>query len=484
MLSGMKISLEYVRGNGAGSPEPFPRGNWPMPLAAFSRNHKAAFGPDLVFDITDRLKTLFDETLSASGDLEALKVSLPVAILLENDVADDAGTAVKEGFAKLGYGNVAIIRPDLLTADYYRREYHPQGVVTVNSDGKDLFISLSLDSQPGGVARKVMPGDGYDPRTEALAVKIWEQVRDYTIDLRMDNESAALQQAALRYLLSGKSEMEGSVRLSDGSEYDFFVNRSMVNNDGTRKIQAALADFLSEFGLADRSRSVLVLRGDAIDSPYLRESLTPGFGEVAEMKGNLRDAVLRLALSSADVRLANSDTAGASPMEIVKPAPRQEPESNLRPEPAKQSAGFASPQPTIPTPQPATDNGQRTTDNRQPEKGNPPMPIKIEATVETVKTGFLKKKKVLKVYIEGEGNVKLKWHSVLCVQEKPLSTVEMENVVKDYDRGSKLPFSLDIDLPLKQCPDAKRLRIYFKPHPDEPVGINNAYEVAPCTVTL
>lgn len=466
MLSGKKISLEYIREDGAGVPAPFPRGNWPMPLSAFSRKAKAAFGTDLVFDITDRLKTLFEETLSASGELESLKESLPIVILIENDVTDEEGDSIKESFKKLGYSNVAILRPDLLAADYYRREYHPQGVVTVNSDGTDLYISLSLDSQPGGVARKVMPGDGYDPRTEALAVKIWEQVRDYTIDLRMENEMAALERAALEYLSSGRSEMEGSVRLSDGGEYDFFVNRSMVNNDGTRKIQSALAEFLTEFGLADRSRSVLVLRGDAIGSNYLKQSLTPGFGEVAEMSGNLRDAVIRLALYNA---------AGMVQTEIVKP--EKEPISNLRPEPAKQTFGFASPQPTIPT-------EQRTTDNGQPEKGNAPMPIKIEATVETVKAGFLKKKKVLKVRIEGEGSEKLKWHSVLCIQEKPLSTVEMENVVKDYDRGSKLPFSHDIDLPLKQCPDAKKLRIYFKPHPDEPVGINNAYEVAPYTVNL
>lgn len=472
MLSGKKISLEYVREDGAGVPAPFPRGNWPMPLSAFSR--KQASGPDLVFDITDRLKTLFVETLSASGELETLKEALPIVFLLENDVADADGDSIKEAFGKLGYGNVAVLRPDLITADYYRREYHPQGVVTVNSDGRDLYISLSLDSQPGGVARKVMPGDGYDPRAEALAIKIWEQVRDYTIDLRMENEMSALERAAFEYLSSGRSEMEGTVRLSDGGEYDFFVNRSMVNNDGTRKIQSALAEFLTEFGLADRSRSVLVLRGESIGSPYLKESLTPGFGEVAEMNGNLRDAVIRLALS---------DAAGMVPTEIVKPAPKKEPVSNLRPEPAKQSS-FVSPSPATENPQPATDNGQRTTDNVQPEKGNSPMPIKIEATVETVKAGFLKKKKMLKVRVEGEGNEKLKWHSVLCIQEKPLSTVELENVVKDYDRGAKLPFSHDIELPLRQCPDAKRLRIYFKPHPDEPVGINNAYEVAPCTVNL
>lgn len=473
MLSGKKISLEYVREDGAGVPAPFPRGNWPMPLSAFSR--KQASGPDLVFDITDRLKTLFVETLSASGELESLKESLPIVFLLENDVADADGDSIKEAFGKLGYGNVAVLRPDLLTADYYRREYHPQGVVTVNSDGRDLYISLSLDSQPGGVARKVMPGDGYDPRAEALAIKIWEQVRDYTIDLRMGNEMSALERAALAYLSSGRSEMEGTVRLSDGGEYDFFVNRSMVNNDGTRKIQSALAEFLTEFGLADRSRSVLVLRGESIGSPYLKESLTPGFGEVAEMKGNLRDAVIRLALS---------DAAGMVPTEIVKPAPPKETGSNLRPEPAKSSSPFSSLSRKTENTQPATDNGQPTTDNGQPEKGNSPMPIKIEATVETVKAGFLKKKKVLKVRVEGEGNEKLKWHSVLCIQEKPLSTVELENVVKDYDRGAKLPFSHDIELPLRQCPDAKRLRIYFKPHPDEPVGINNAYEVAPCTVNL
>lgn len=459
-LSGKKISLEYIREDGAGEPAPFPRGSWPMPLSVFSRKLISGFGSDFVFDITDRLKTLFEETLSDAGDLESQKGSLPIVFLLENDVTDEDAKSIKENFGKLGYGNVATLRPDLLIAEYYRNGYHPQGVVTVNSDGTDLYISLSLDSQPGGVARKVLPGDGYDPRTEALAVKIWEQVRDCTIDLRMENEMPALTNAALNYLSSGKSEMEGTVRLSDGGECDFLVNRSMVNNESTRRIQSELAGFLTEFGLADRSRSVLVLRGDAITTQYLRQSLTPGFGEVAEMKGNLRDAVIRLAVSNAT---------GIEQKEIVKPAPV----SPLTPKPEVNALT------DDPTRSPKEEPQQE-----EPEKEISLMPLKIEASVETLKTGFLKKKKILKIHISGEKNEKLKWHSVLCVQERPLSTVEMKNVVKDYDRGSKLPFSIDIELPLKQCPDAKRLRIYFKPHPDEPVGINNAYEVTPCNIDL
>ncbi|MDE6532442.1 MAG: hypothetical protein K2M27_02780 [Muribaculaceae bacterium] len=461
-LSGKFISLEYLREGGTAVPSPFPRGNWPMPLSQFSRRLLTGYDSNFVFDITKRIGELLEDSFTEAGELESLKGSLPILFMIENDVTDNDADSIKENFNKLGFANVSTLRRDMAIADYYARDYRPEGVVTASSDGKDLFISLSLHSQSGAVARKTLPGEACDPRAEDLANKIWEQVRDYTIDLHRENETAALTKAALDYLKSGKSELEGCVRLSDGAEYDYFVNRSMVNNEGTRQLQTKITEFLTEFGLADRSRSVIVLCGEAISSNYIRQSLTPGFGEVATLDGHLRDAILRLAtnLSSFAWKETALDKPVAPP---EKPSPRK-PEYT-QPKPYTR-------QPAEPEEEPETTDSEGL------------MPIELEASVESVKAGFMKRKKVLKIRVTSPMGGKIPWHSVLCVQEKPLSTIDMQNVVQDYDRGDRLPFSLELDLPLKQCPDAKRLRIYFKPHPDEPVGINNAYEVAPLTVNL
>ncbi len=461
-LSGKKISMEYICENRAEVPIPFPRGNWPMPLSDFSRNMESRFGQDFIFEITKRLTTFFEETQADTGDLESQKTLLPIVFILENDVTDEDAESIRTDFSNLGYDNIATLRPDLLIAGYYRNGYHPQGVITVNSDGADLYISLSLDSQPGGVVRKVLYGDGYDPRTEALAMRIWEQVRERTIDLRIENEMPALTKVALDYLSSGRAEIEGTVRLSNGEECPFFIERDMVNNESTHRLQSTFAMFLKDFGLADRSRSVIVLRGDAITSNYLKQSLTPGFGEVAEMKENLRNAVIRLAVSNAT---------GIEQKEIVEPKPEKARTPAFSPESNSSTVNTVF--------QPQEEPQQKESD-----KESSLIPIKIEATVETVSAGLLRRRRILKIHISGKRNEKLKWHSVLCVQEEPLTTVEMKNVVMDYARDSKLPFSLDVELPLKQCPNAKRLRIYFKPHPDEPVGINNAYKSALYNVEL
>lgn len=486
-LSGKNISLEYVRDLTVGSTAPFPRGDWPMSLSEYFRGATPSFGSSFVVGLSDRIANFLNENFPGEEDFESLKTSLPVVVFVENDLPDSTIDEIKEGFANIGFGNVKVLRPDYVIGKYYAQNYHPQGVVTVYSDGTDLYISLSLGSKPGFVARKVLPGDGFDPRAEDLAKEIWQQVRYRTIDLELENEMDVLRRTATEFLLSLSStcsEKEGTVRLSDGEDYYYFVSRSMVNNDGTVRIKATLATFLTEYGLADKSRSVLVLRGKAIGSDYLTQALNKGFGDVTVPKDSLRDAIIRTAFGTEGLGKGFNQTLQPK---VQPQQPKIQPQQpKLQPLPPEGT--YVSPIVNIHTqgePSNTVVGGNDDTPEEQTVvENNQLLPIKLEAFVEKVKKGFMNKKSYLVIKISSPDNPKIPWHSVLCVQEKILNKVELQNVVKDYSRGDKLPFETTIELPLKRFPNAKRLRIYFKPHPDEPVGINNAYEANPCSINL
>ena len=449
--------MEYTSGERHGATVPLPGGPWPMTLSRFAGRENPQLDGEFCLDIMKRIERFLASYSGAEGDNIPL-AETDVVFLLENSISDAQAGEIERDFRIRGV-NVSVMRPDILIAEYYRRENSVAGVVIANSDGKDLDLSVALTANPGEMARRPLPGLGNDPRAKVLAEKIWDQVSDRTIDLRMENEMEVLVEAANRFIRKGRSESDDVVRLSDGEEYDFSLTRSMLPRDESRKIEAEFSGFLGEKAhLTDRSGSVLVLRGDAIGNHYLKPLLSPGFKEAVEMTGALREAVIRLVLSEPALSFranelnppASGPTGGAGEGKEGSRKEEQEEETKTSPKPDDKTV----------------------------------IPVTIEAKVEKVKTGLFSKKSVLKVKISSPGDPKIRWRSVVCVQEKPLSSVQEQNIVREYDRGEKLPFSFDLDLPLSHCRDAKRLRVYFKPHPDEPVGINNAYEANGCTVNL
>ncbi|MDE6576573.1 MAG: hypothetical protein K2K58_00170 [Muribaculaceae bacterium] len=452
-LSDKTVSLATIDGDGNGILKPFPSWTSPKSIKDFIGDSQPVFGDVFCMEVIKYI-----EKLPLEDDSEIYDI--PIVILLENKLSDKVAANIKSEFLRRGFNKVKTIRIDFVASEFFRREGKWQSVVTVHSDGTDLAVALTLSGQPGAIERITLPGMGSDPRIDALAEKIWDEVSENTIDLSIENEMPALRRAAEAYLESGKSELQGSIHLSDGDDYDFFVDRSMVPKSQTKKLEADFSGFLADYDLIDRSRSLLLLSGEATESNFLKNILSPGFGDVQQIKDNLEEALIKFgaAEASADTSFEKKivpASAGVKPPERPADKPADKPQN--------------PPGDDVPPP---------------PVAEEELLPVNIEAKIEKIKTGFMKRKSVLKIDISSPGNPKIKWHSVLCVQEKPLSSILPENIVREYDRGAKLPFSLTLDLPLKHCPNAKRLRMYFKPHPDEPVGINNAYETEPCTVTL
>ncbi|MDE6006924.1 MAG: hypothetical protein K2G67_05170 [Muribaculaceae bacterium] len=474
-LSGREISLYLSKDKGAGAPLPFPAAKWPMKLESFGGEEASA----PLFKIGKKVDELFhkviEEELPVWCDSHS-KEELPIILLLENDLDETAKSTVVSELHRWGFENVHVSRSDTALFDYLNQEYDYEGLVAASSDGRNLFISLYSAEKPEIIERKIFPDAANDNRVEAVAAKIWEQVSDCTLDLDLETEIATLRKEAEDFLSSGKSEKEGDVRLSDGDVYPYFLNRHMLKELGGDQVSLdrLFTEFMLDYGMHDRSRMAIVLRTHAIGNFYIKENLVKSFNKVYEETDSMLNEVQKrlVALN------LNKISENVNPLLIKKKEKDIPKHEQVSDEQAENHKG-----------KPNIDNDSYT-DSEEIRKADKQsadshlIPVELSATIKKEKAGLFKKKSVLTINVDFPETNKLKWASVLCVQEKPLKSVESENIVKEFDRGDKGPFTIKVDLPLSRCPDARKLRIYFKPSPDEPVGINNAYLCEPCVVNV
>lgn len=475
-LSGREISIYLSKDKGAGAPLPFPQGKWPMKLESFGGEEASA----PLFKIGKKADELFrkviEEELPIWFDSHS-KEELPIILLLENDLDETVKSTVVSELHRWGFENVHVSRSDTALFDYLNQEYDYEGLVAASSDGKNLFISLYSEEKPEIIERKIFPSAASDNRVEAVAAKIWEQVSDCTLDLDLETEIATLRKEAEDFLSSGKSEKEGNVRLSDGDVYPYFLNRHMLKELGGDQVSLdrIFTELMLDYGMHDRSRMAIVLRTHAIGNFYIKENLVKSFNKVYEETDSMLNEVQKrlVALN------LNKISENVNPLlikEKEKKIPKPEPAADGQTDDCKRNKNIDEERDLY------SDEEVRKADNQSADSHL--IPVELSATIKKEKVGLFKKKSVLTINVDFPETNKLKWASVLCVQEKPLKSVESENIVKEFDRGDKGPFTIKVDLPLSRCPDARKLRIYFKPSPDEPVGINNAYLCEPCVINV
>ncbi|MDE6379193.1 MAG: hypothetical protein K2L11_01875 [Muribaculaceae bacterium] len=455
-ISRSDISMAYAAGGENDLPVSLPGAAWPLPLGKFGGPQAEYPSFRIGKGVEERLQQFCPPQTPDDNIFRSIpKGELPVAVIVESDVPAESIPAIVADLNKWGFDNVRATRSDIQLIDYYNRMYSFDGVVIVSSNGKDVDVSLFSKSGGGAVVRHTFEGRAVDNRIGCVALKIWEQVKDLTFDLKYETERDALVSEAEKFLKEGRREKNGLIRLSDNDTYQYILTRDMLSDIPLAEdsLESAFTDFLQANGMADRSRLAVILRNKAIGNHYVTDAVTRFFANKEEDRGSLGDALAR--------QIANRD------WEEVKDAVA----------PACPEVILVDPDPDDPYPGPEP----------QPEPPVEPkefIPVEITARVEKIRAGLFKTKSVLHITIDLELGTPLPWDSVLCVQEQPLVTIRRENVVKEYAKGKRGPFALNLDLPLPQCPKARKLRVYLKPDPDEPVGINNAYVQDPVIVDI
>ena len=481
VISAKDIYISYVKDSEDAYPSPLPGYVWPMSLNKFGG--PKAMAPDFAIGrACDEKMNAFSVPGSELDNIfaECEKAALPVVVIAENDVPDSGIESIVSNLSRWGYDNVKVTRPDVIATDYYNANYNFENIITASSNGADLSVSIFSKSVPGAIVRKAFEGRAVDNRVDSVANIIWDQVKNLTFDLKINTELDALRECAESFLKNPIAYHQGNIRLSDGDVYTYILRYKDLSTlpVSVQPIEEAVTDFLLDHDIADRSKTAIIIRNDAIGNHYLKEALTKSFQTVAYEEGGIKDVFAKyIASREWDKISGNPDRDLVNVQVIIEP-------------PIDYPIGGGS-KPIGGTQVGKEPLGGKPIDD-EPGKGPDPqpespvkefIPVKLFAKIET-EGGFFKKKKTLVVTIEPPTSLLLPWDSVLCVQEDPMTTIDPRNVMKEFEAGRKGPFVIKLPLPLSQCPNAKKLRVYFKPAPYEKIGINNAYDHEPLTITI
>ena len=317
-ISRRGVTLLYRQGNG--EPEPFPGCEWPQPLALMVSGNEVILGseaasaaamgndnaiPDyfesikhprrvalgagttevrqlLLHAFEERLKDLLEtQFFGQEGSVEENRNTMPFLIATEPDVASNEKDYLLNLFGRAGYKNLQTVAMDSMVCRCLRHEDKP--LLLVNSDGKDLHLTLSLGN---GACKTLSIADaGTDPRVAKVADSIWEDIRYNITDPDREREDELLRAEAVRFLRSGKREWTEYITLSNGMPVSYWVQRPRTfQNDSplTNHIKYSVENFLKSNGIPVKDHVELLLWGNTAGNAYFRDLLSAGFLECGE----------------------------------------------------------------------------------------------------------------------------------------------------------------------------------------------------------
>lgn len=342
-ISHHRISYEYWQRDGENKLVPLPNGNWPAPLAFYCSDTGIVIGEDAVraahsgttnaFDnyferlIEDSTYSIGGQTrpirnllLDASesifrdffrhvlfnrfGSLSDNRANMPLILVCESDIKPNERALLQGLFKDSGYNRVRVVDYDCYINRYIKEslsnEYVCDKVVVAWSEGTDLTFSIfgvNNDSEP---IVKSFENLGIDPRKKYVEKMIWDRVIGQNPWLLKSNEEDAISKAASDFLSSSLPLVNDTILLSDGGQYHYSLNRNTIdyiqNSDGV-SIKDTLEQFLKENGITNRSRVLLLLRGNVAGNSYFEQNLSPGFSKTIKTDKKLRDNAMNLIIS-------------------------------------------------------------------------------------------------------------------------------------------------------------------------------------------
>lgn len=268
------------------------------------------------------------------GELNQNIGVMPLIIMMENDIPDAAQAFIMGQLDKNGFGNMLQVDPckNLLRAFESRIKEVGSTVVVISSGGNSLDISFFTDDTLINTIH--IPEANIDPRLEILARSIWENSTCYYDYLSYENESEILMQVALSFLISNMQELKGSVRLSNGRTYPYFLSRNQLNyiqNDRGSSIERIIIEQVESIGGSAKT-STLILFNQATRNGYIIDLLRRDFPHTIVVKDKEWEIVQKTVLELAKSKnfVFRDASASVLPTESPKPTEIPSPADNRR----------------------------------------------------------------------------------------------------------------------------------------------------------
>jgi hypothetical protein len=217
---------------------------------------------------------LVKEMMNSLGQMEDNIGHLPILVAFGMDVTANERNVVTGQLQRNGFGNIKVIDED----SYLIRSLKKKGdVLVLSSDGMTLYGAFYKENKR--VGEFSAEGLGRDPRVEKLSRLIWERTDAQNDWLRYEDEKDELEEAANKFLVSGKSECNESVVLSNGNDYPYYLQQSDLwtfNNNDEIGVSRFIIDKIQTWN-GSRQSCCVFLKSHAVRNKYLMEQLVKEF---------------------------------------------------------------------------------------------------------------------------------------------------------------------------------------------------------------
>lgn len=271
---------------------------------------------ELILDAAEWVFGRFFCEVMFQSDLrpEDYRASMPLTIIFESNISDNERLHVFNLFRENGYENVKAEKFRDYLARFVREtmlsEYTAQKVLVARAEGGDITFQLIDADESTPIVEKTFIGLGTDQRSKAVEDIIWADVCAENPYESRELNTGPLRRAADEFFRSTDQIVMDNIMLTNGNTYRYRLNRWEIDaTGGDGELRRALDDFLAENGIADRSSTLLLLRGEAARNPYFKQNLGGNFAHVVSADALLRARVMQLVAGPAPVKKEKPKTA-------------------------------------------------------------------------------------------------------------------------------------------------------------------------------
>lgn len=204
---------------------------------------------------------------------------------------EEKGHALEE-MARRGFTQAKEYQQAAYICEYIKG--HPYALI-LSADQDDLYADFCDTSAKQVIAHTQIVGAGKDPRITVLAEVIWKKLASEASYLNKEEDFGKVKEAAKQFLLSGKSELEGTISL-EGENHDFFVRRrdadiEHLKDHGSTTILSQLGNFANQVQL-EKAATILVLSKGLTNNSYFHDIFNGFTSDMKEINEEWSHAVL------------------------------------------------------------------------------------------------------------------------------------------------------------------------------------------------
>lgn len=232
------------------------------------------------------------EEMLAQDFLKEDKQETKIGVIFSHSFHEDEKSQVLDNMSRRGFVQTREYQQAAYICEYIKG--HPYALI-LSAYQDNLYADFCDTSSKQVIAHTQIIGAGKDPRIAVLAEAIWKKLTSEASYLNKEEDFDKVKDTAKQFLLSGKSELDGTISL-EGENHDFFIRRrdadiEHLQDHGSSTILSQLSNFANQVQL-DKAATILVLSEGLTNNSYFHNIFNGFTSDMKEINEEWTQAVL------------------------------------------------------------------------------------------------------------------------------------------------------------------------------------------------